>query len=396
MKKIFILLLLCSLRQMALAQGTITLSYGDMGLNINFSPLPGSPGTNQPAGDATYSRYKPYYNPFQPPTNDVNLLTVSINAGTNQPTDGWVYQMADDGSLQPVMELTNLSLTFSPILPIWPTNGDPFTNIIIESWPPTVQPLTSFPILPILPFTNNFPTPPNVYVYSQSMQLSEDQVQSLAQGKWYAEVDYGDDKYLGNLKPSFMASPTAVITVSPTTVFPSGVVPTPFSNNNTIGEVVIAPGLNKAATVALDGSESTDPFYLPLQFSWSDGTHSLAGETNVTGTWLPGTYQISLKASDGYSSGSQILMLKVISPEQAVNNLNLMVQQSYLDQRTMRALSLVLLKTQNHFVRGNTSAGVELLTHFQRQVNLQKMQTDNETVDWLIESSQEIIQAVKP
>jgi hypothetical protein len=36
------------------------------------------------------------------------------------------------------------------------------------------------------------------YDYSQSWQLTDDQVQNLLDGNWYAEITYGDNTYLGN------------------------------------------------------------------------------------------------------------------------------------------------------------------------------------------------------
>jgi hypothetical protein len=306
--------------------------------------------------------------------------------------------MADDGSLQPVAELTNLFPALNPIIPIWPTNGEQFTNIIIASWPGILETFTNFQILPIVPttvepYTNGFLPPTTNYNYGQTFQLTADQVQRLVEGKWYAEVDYGDDKYLGNLMPMSIAQPTATITVSPVTEFPSGINITP-PWNPTLSDVVIAPANNKPATVMLNGSGS-DPFGFPWEYRWLNRPNVLANTAATTNQWHTGTYQIQFEASDGVVAGTEDLTLEVISPEDAVNDLGSAVEQSYVNMRTVRDLTLMLSRAKNSFAFGDARSGETQLADFQRRVRIEMMPTDSTTANWLIEGSQEIIEAVE-
>ena len=108
MKKTFLLILmLLGLWPLVMAQGTIQpVDAGNLVLNLNFSPLPGSPGTNQPSGTANY--YYLY--------NLGNSFSMTISLGTNQASDGWILQKESGGSYTPVMELTNetTELSFRP------------------------------------------------------------------------------------------------------------------------------------------------------------------------------------------------------------------------------------------------------------------------------------------
>ena len=90
---ILLLLLLLGLQEMLLAQGQLQIP-DSLQLNITFSALPNSPGTNQPSGNAGYFQNGWNYDAHIPATN---VFAVSINLGTNQATDGWILQMDNDG-----------------------------------------------------------------------------------------------------------------------------------------------------------------------------------------------------------------------------------------------------------------------------------------------------------
>jgi PEP-CTERM motif len=153
------------------AQGIFS---GGQPLNISFSEISGS-GSNQPFGGASYFQNGWDYDTSSPAAN---VLVISINLGANQATDGWILQM-NDGSLSPVMELTNEIYNVSLLPSPGSTAGSPAG---IEG---------------------TFPgdNPPASNYYSQSWQLTDHQVQNLLAGNWYVEVNYGSDEYLGNLTP---------------------------------------------------------------------------------------------------------------------------------------------------------------------------------------------------
>jgi hypothetical protein len=372
MKKIIALSLLLGWTQMMLAQGFITFGGGGVSgntngiasgssgslfgfgyiltLGIDFSPLPDSPGTNQPSGSANCNQF-PLVWWTAPSTNTTYVFNISITLGKNAATDGWVYEKEDDGSFIPVMELTN-------------------------------ELVSSFPLSAI-----------DTYFYSQSCPLTDDQLVSLGEGKWYAEVDYGNDKYFGNFTPSSMGPPTATLTVSPVSEFPTGLNIGTTLLENSFSEIVIAPNHNGLATMILDGSESTDLFNLPLQYSWMDGPNTMANTTATTNELRTGTHQISLTVDDGFNTATEVLNLDVISPEDAVNVLAPVVEQLNLKREKMRALTSKLEKAQNAFARGDTRSGEKFLTDFQKRIRIDLMQTDSATANWLIEGAQEIIDA---
>jgi hypothetical protein len=151
------------------------ISSGNQGFSIAFSVISGS-GTNQPSGGASYFPNGWNYDTDSPASN---VFIVSINLGANQATDGWILQM-DDGSLSPVLELTNEIYNFVPIFP-----GSPAEAVSAAA---------------VGTFPGNGDSN-GVNLYSQFWQLTDDQVQNLLAGEWYAEVDYGNDEYISNLTP---------------------------------------------------------------------------------------------------------------------------------------------------------------------------------------------------
>jgi hypothetical protein len=268
-----------------LAQGTI--GSPDLTLNINFTAISNSPANYLPSGTASYF-YKPFFG------STTNTLDVAINTVTNQSSEGWILQMENDGSLTRVVEFTN-----------------EITGILIS------------PFLPIN------------YKYSQSLQLTVEQIQNLLAGRWYAQVDFGSYKYMGNLVPSSIHLPQPVIAVSPLS---------DFSNKG--GNVVIAAN-NQTAKVVLDGSESNNPFYLPLQFVWMDGSDLLGATTITTNILEVGTHQIILKMNSissvlSYSTESSVT-LEIITSGEAVGIVISMIDQSNLANTKKRLLTKTLL-----------------------------------------------------
>lgn len=164
-------MLLFGLQKILLAQGTFV---DGQQLNITFSAISSPPGTNQPSGGASFFQVG-----WNPDTSSLvpNQFIISISLGANTASDGWILQM-DDGSLSPLLELTN------EFVGVFPPPGS-----VAGISPDGVG---TFP-------GNGSPTGPNYY--SQSWQLTDDQVQNLLAGKWYAEVDYGNDEYISNLTP---------------------------------------------------------------------------------------------------------------------------------------------------------------------------------------------------
>lgn len=375
---LLVFLLLLGLREVVQAQGQLQIP-DSLQLTIAFSPLPNSPGTNQLSGNAGYFKNGWNYDAHAPATN---VFSVVINLGTNQATAGWILQMENDG-FSPVMELTN-EISNSVATPIIPGSTVGTPSGIVGTFPGSG-------IVGTFPGSGADLISPNYY--SQSWQLTPNQIQNLLAGKWHAEVDYGNDKYIGNLTPvpSSVWPPKAVISVLPMTILPTGI-------GSFLGQVttsvVVAPNNNQPATVVFDGSESTDPYYLPLQFLWQDGIIFSATTATTTNELQRGSHQISLEVNDGYNSNTAYFALEVVLPGEAVTKLALTLQQSNLSKARKSFFALILSQARNSFDRNNTVSGVNQLKMFQNQVRLQIMRTDNGTANWLIEAAQEIIDAV--
>jgi hypothetical protein len=422
MKKFFALLLLFGLTPMVLAQGLINFTNGGGGLgvfgfqggaislSISFSPLPGSAGTNQPSSSASYgSSFPPF--PGQFPANAGNLFSISISLGTNRATDGWIYEKQDDGSFLPVMELTNETYSvpiswIHPINPVGPNN--PFTNIyIIETWSPTtltniltlpiwatnVEPITNL-VLPnwVAEYTNGFSqSSVTNYFYSQNWPLTTNQVQSLLAGKWCAVVSYGNDESAGKLIPTYIEPPSPAITISSLSVFGPGVLIPPGGNASS---TLISSARNKPASVTLDGSNSSDPFNLPLQFLWQDGPDPIADAAATTLRLMPGHYEFQLEVSDGYSTNSATATVNVLSPEDAIGALSAATAQAGLNREMTHRLTTTLQKAQLLLERGDSFSGTRELATFRKDVNSFAIHMDSATAFYLDYGAENIIEAV--
>lgn len=163
------------------AQGTF--STGQQ-FSISFSATAGSPGTNQPLGSALF-----YQNglDYDTETPALNVFVVLISLGQNQATDGSISQMGSGGSLSPILELNNELYNASILFPLGSLPGSPSTS------------MGAYPGIDTSSATANY--------YSQYWLLTDDQVQNLFAGKWYAEVSYGDNTYLGNFTTVSEISP---------------------------------------------------------------------------------------------------------------------------------------------------------------------------------------------
>jgi hypothetical protein len=144
--------------------------------SITFSATAGSPGTNQPLGSALF-----YQNglDYDTETPALNVFVILIDLGENQATDGWLSQMGNGSSLSPILELNNELYDASILFPLGSLPGSSSTSTGV------------YPGADTSSATANY--------YSQYWLLTDDQVQNLMAGNWYAQVSYGGDTYLGNL-----------------------------------------------------------------------------------------------------------------------------------------------------------------------------------------------------
>ncbi len=177
-------------------------------------------------------------------------------------------------------------------------------------------------------------------------------------------------------------APVARATVSPLAHFPG------LTNL-----VVIAPN-NTNATVVLDGSLSTDVENDVLHYSWLEGTNVLATGVLATNVLEVGTHTITLAVSDGLETGTNTLVVEVITPAQSVGILISMVNEAHLLRKNQRPLVAALKASAAAFDDGRFQAGKHRLEAFQDKVRARIVPLDQALADSLINAAQVIIDAV--
>lgn len=277
----------------------------DMVFRENFLPLANSPASPGLMGESIYDRgiQIQVFPDLQVTLADTNRLEV-FTLLPSQPEDAWILERESDGSFSRVTEITNLvdDATYG-------------------------------------------------FYFSQRLTLTAAQVHSLIEGNWYEEVDFGASNYLGNLEIEYplVNGPLSIPSVQP-----------PLFRANMGNPEVIATN-NHTARVVLDGSDSIDPFYLPMQYSWSSMyfwsqenffTNTDVLVTNIFGL---GTHAVRFQANDAIANGTPFLVfVEVITPGQAVNSLILDLSDSTLKQQQERILTGILSNAAAQFDRGQS------------------------------------------
>ena len=219
------------------------------------------------------------------------------------PDNAWVLEKTGNGNLTPVMEITNL-----------------FGNSDL-----------------------------GFYYYYQPYILTETQIHSLVEGDWYVKVDFGGSNYISNLAPQYQIAngPTPVINFQ-TPIYEQ------FYNG---GLTVFIAKNNRNAKVVMDASQSSDPFYLPMKYSWSifDGDYSGAhtilytnADAVVTYTFSLGFHGLYLQVDDAFASGRPSLpAVEIITPGQAVNEVIQGAQYLPLPENQTQFLVGILSRAQH-------------------------------------------------
>ena len=146
--------------------------------------------------------------------------------------------------------------------------------------------------------------------------------------------------------------------------------------------------------MTLNGSNSIDPFYPPLQFFWWKGLDPVARTATTTLSLMPGNYAFQLEVKDGYSTNSAMAMVDVISPEEAIDQLSSTVAQAGLNGEATRGLTSTLQAAKYLMEHGATLWAAYELLIFQNQVNFFYGQRDNATGFGLYNGAADIIKAV--
>lgn len=287
----------------------------DMPFTISFSALSNSPPT--PGGLSGLAAYYRTTKPFLPGMPSfTNLLEVFIGLPAT-PVSAWVLEQQADGSFTPVVELTD-------------------------------------------PYHNGY--------FDQNVLLTTNQIYSMIAGNLYAEVDFDDGSYLGNFAPQYAFVPGPTVKM---------IFPTPIGDNIPSGYTAISPN-NHTARVVLDGSHCTDPFYLPIQFSWIayagyfwDPSQIVFTGTNMmaTNVYKLGFYNISLQVADVIATNRPYgFSLRVITAGQAVNTFIPLMRETTMPPAQRLALTEVLSGAASLFNQGQMAQGCAALEVYKQLV----------------------------
>ncbi len=338
------LMILLGLIGFALRGSAQSLVLPDMGFLMTFSGASNSAAAFGLSGQANYFRLvpaPPYIPHFPTYTNRFDAFIAS----PVQPEAVWILEKTGDGSLALVGAATNI-----------------------------------------------YPSEYYGFVIQQSFTLTTNQVHSLLQGNWYAEVDYGDSNFVANIEPNYESArgPKAAIAFPP--VFGNVIIQDSIS--------VVSPN-NRNIKYVLDGSHCADPFYLPIQCSWQGWPMDSFGDnlyfTNsgvlATNTFDIGSYIISLQASDVIASGEPFyFQLYVRTAGQVVRSMIGILQGAAVPAHQKKILNTVLAISATQFDQGHMAQGCAALELFKR---LRGEFHLNKGVDYYSYEAQFVIDAVK-
>jgi hypothetical protein len=230
--------------------------------------------------------------------------------------------------------------------------------------------------------------------YDQSfITLTVNDVRSLIAGDLYLEVDFSGSNYLGRFAPLlYPQGPTAVMDFPP-------LIGNIFSYS---GYTIISTN-NRTAEAVLDGSHSTDPFYLPIHYSWTGYT---------TYDWEPsskvvfknqnktakevlalGLYSVSLQVSNRLAVGQPYnFYVNVVTPGESIDSfIANFLQGSGLPNGEKRRLTDILTTAKNFFNRGDMAEGCADLEVYKSMVN--EFHFNKTETSWLVPPIQIILNA---
>jgi hypothetical protein len=176
--------------------------------------------------------------------------------------------------------------------------------------------------------------------------------------------------------------PGAAIVVSP-------LVQLPGLSNLTI----MAPVCENAAVV-LDGSQSADPDGDTLEYEWSEGASAFANGIIVTNEFAPGTHIVTLSVSDGVYTNSATAKFDVITPANAVADLEAFILSTDLPPQRGKVLLKSLQIAEASLAKCHRIPGTSQLQAFESQVRAILGRTDPVLAKTLISGADEIIQSL--
>jgi len=169
-----------------------------------------------------------------------------------------------------------------------------------------------------------------------------------------------------------------------------------FTISPTLTNFFILSPDNLAAAIVLDGSQSSDPYDVPLQFSWYvDGQTNLLATSAVATALLPvGPHTATLVLSDGYDTATTQVSFEIITPATAVGQLAQLVKDAELGAGNQQPLLATLRAAAASFDRGDVAAALNQLSAFQNKVRARIAPSNPALASELATAAQQIIAVV--
>jgi hypothetical protein len=208
---------------------------------------------------------------------------------------------------------------------------------------------------------------------------------------------FGEDVFTFTVRDtSNVVSQLAAVSI---TVRPINDAPVPHIEVSPLNElpgvtnlITIAP-VCCAATLRLDGSQSSDVENDPLTYLWLAGTNVLSTDAILTNHFLLGTHEITLVVSDGAATTNTMTTVEIITANEAVDFLRDLTDAGVTEQR-LRGPLLVWLRLANEsFEHCRVELGVSFLELYVRRVQDRLMAHDPVLATNLINTAEAIIEA---
>lgn len=176
------------------------------------------------------------------------------------------------------------------------------------------------------------------------------------------------------------AQPIISFTISPTIAFPA------------IKARVVIVSNSQPAWIDFDGSGTVSTNSLTVSETWFEGTNCILANGQSGSLWAsPGSYTITMTATDGISTNSGSQTIEILTPGGAVSNLLNYVTQSGLPKKTSLELNRILSKAEQWADKGKQRQAYIELFDLQKKLQSRHDPVSPEIITNLVTGAQEIM-----
>jgi hypothetical protein len=159
--------------------------------------------------------------------------------------------------------------------------------------------------------------------------------------------------------------------------------------------VVIAPLWCQSAAIALSGADSSDVDGNPLDYIWFDNGMLLINSEETTNDFALGTHEVTLLVSDGTDFDTDVKVIQVVSPQEALVKLIAELVQAGLPPSSTYALRGDLQRCLAAMNKRNPMAATSALKVFQGRLHFLNMHNSSNALlsEW-DEAAQSVMDAI--